>query len=99
MRQHPDFPRRWLRLSEATDDFIHAGVGSAKAVIIPLKGVLIIYKNLQVKYRGTSTGYASKQLDVRRTQFSTILGYCLGVGDNGCHKYSEYQDIADGEVG
>ena len=85
VRQHPDFPRRWLRLSEATDGFIHAGVGSAKAVIIPLKGVLIIYKNLQVKYRGTSTGYASKQLDVRRTQFSTILGYCLGVGDNGCH--------------
>ena len=38
VRQHPDFPRRWLRLSEATDDFIHAGVGSAKAVIIPLKG-------------------------------------------------------------
>ena len=75
------------------------GLALPKAVIIPLKGVLIIYKNLQVKYRGTSTGYASKQLGVRRTQFSTILGYCLGVGDNGCHKYSEYQDIADGEVG
>ena len=60
---------------------IHARAGSAKAVITPLKGVLIIYKNTQVKYHGTNTGYASKQLDARRTQFSTILRYCLRVGD------------------
>ena len=38
MRQHPDFPRRWLRLSEATDDFIHAGVGSAKSCDYTLEG-------------------------------------------------------------
>ena len=100
VRQHPDFPRRWLRLSEATDDFIHAGVGSAKSCDYTLEGGSHYIQKPTGKIPWNEYWLRFKTaIDVRRTQFSTILGYCLGVGDNGCHKYSEYQDIADGEVG